>query len=98
MSTTGSQGELENTTNKGHSALLRYRKHGKRQDLEDSVAEFERALRICPPNHLCRAAAQSNLATAKLILCQVEDGDLLVSLGLYQDALATRPIGHPDRG
>ena len=97
QSTTDSQGELENATNKGHSALLRYRKHGEKRDLEHSVAEFEQALRVCPPNHPCRAAAQSNLATAKFVLCQVEDGDLVVPLGLYQDALATRPIGHQDR-
>ena len=97
QSTTDSQGELENATNKGHNALSRYRKHGEKWDLEDSVLEFEQALRVCPPNHPCRAAAQSNLATAKFILCHVEDGDLLVPLGLYQDALATRPIGHSDR-
>ena len=97
QSTTDSQGELESATNKGRSALSRYRKHGEKRDLEHSVAEFERTLRDCPPNHPCRAAAQSNLATAKFILCQVEDGDLLVPLGLYHDALAARPIGHPDR-
>ena len=97
QSTTDSQGELENATDKGHSALLRYRKYDEKRNLEDSVAEFERALRFCPPNHPCRAAAQSNLATARFILCQVEDGDLLVPLGLYHDALAARPIGHPDR-
>ena len=61
------------------------------------MTEFERALRVCPPNDPCRAAAQTNLATAKFILCQVEDRDLLVPLGLYHDALAARPIGHPDR-
>ena len=97
QSTTGSQGELENVANKGHSALSRYRKHGSKRDLENSVAEFERALHICPLNHPCRAAAQSNLATAKFILCQVEDGDLVVPLGLYHDALTARPVGHPDR-
>ena len=97
QSTTDSQSELENATNKGHNALSCYRKHSQKQDLEHSVAESERALRVCPPNHPCRAAAQSNLATAKFILCQVEDGDLLVPLGLYHDALAARPIGHPDR-
>ena len=95
--TTDSQGELENATNKGHNALSRYRKHSNKRDLEDSVTEFERALRVCPPNDPCRAAAQSNLATAKFILCQVEDGDLVIPLGLYHDALAARPIGHPDR-
>ena len=97
QSTSDSQGELENATNNGHSALTRYRQHGEKQDLEHSVAEFEQALRVCPPNHPCRAAAQSNLATAKFILCQVEDGNLLVPLGLYHDALGARPIGHPDR-
>jgi hypothetical protein len=36
---------------------------------------------------------------AKFILCQVEDtyGSLEVSLGLYRNALAARPVGHVDR-
>ena len=96
-SITDFQGKLENATNIGHNALSRYQKHSNKQDLEDSVREFERALLICPPNDPCRAAAQSNLAMAKSVLCQVEDGDLLVPLGLYRDALAACPIGHPDR-
>ncbi|KAF8125430.1 CHAT domain-containing protein [Boletus edulis] len=97
--TAGSRGELEDATNRGHSALSRYRKHGGKQELERSIAEFERALSICPLDHPCRAAAQSNLAMAKFILCQVEDVDvsLEVPLSLYHDALAARPLGHIDR-
>ncbi|KAF8132367.1 TPR-like protein [Boletus edulis] len=98
-STTETLNELENATNHGHSALSRYRKHGGKRDLEHSVAEFERALNHCPVDHPCRAAAQSNLAMAKLILCQVEDmiGSLEIPIRLYHDALAARPVGHTDR-
>ncbi|KAF8415240.1 hypothetical protein L210DRAFT_832708, partial [Boletus edulis BED1] len=86
-------------TNHGHSALSRYRKHGKRRDLERSIAEFERALNACLPNHPCCAAAQSNLATAKLILCRVDDtnASFEIPLGLNRNALAARPVGHADR-
>ncbi|KAF8132353.1 TPR-like protein [Boletus edulis] len=98
-STTETLNELEGATNHGHSALSRYRKHGEKRDLERSVAEFERALNICPVDHPCRAAAQSNLAMAKFILCQVEDmiASLEIPIRLYRDALAARPVGHTDR-
>ncbi|KAF8436540.1 CHAT domain-containing protein [Boletus edulis BED1] len=98
-STTDAPNELEDTTNHGHSALSRYRKHGERRDLERSVAEFEQALNICALDHPCHAAAQSNLATAKFILCQVDDtnASFEIPIGLYRNALATRPVGHADR-
>ncbi|KAG6376711.1 hypothetical protein JVT61DRAFT_1728 [Boletus reticuloceps] len=98
-STTETLNELEDTTNHGHSALSRYRKHGKKRDLEHSVAEFERALNNCPVDHPCHAAAQSNLAMAKLILYQVKDtiGSLEIPIRLCRDALAARPVGHTDR-
>ncbi|KAF8436587.1 CHAT domain-containing protein [Boletus edulis BED1] len=98
-STTNAPNVLEDATNHGHSALSRYRKHGGKRDLERSIAEFERALNTCLPNHPCRAAAQSNLATAKLILCRVEDtsAPFEIPLGLYHNALAARPVGHADR-
>ncbi|KAG6376816.1 hypothetical protein JVT61DRAFT_1842 [Boletus reticuloceps] len=98
-SATGTLNELEDATNHGHSALSRYRKHGGKRDLERSVAEFEQALNNCPVDHPCRAAALSNLAMAKLILCQVEDmiASLEIPIRLYRDALAARPVGHTDR-
>ncbi|KAG6370032.1 hypothetical protein JVT61DRAFT_12551 [Boletus reticuloceps] len=98
-STAGTLNELEDATNHGHSTLSRYRKHGEKRDLERSVAEFERALNNCPVDHPCRAAAQSNLAMAKLILCWVEDmiDSLEIPIRLYRDALAARPVGHTDR-
>ncbi|KAF8443803.1 CHAT domain-containing protein [Boletus edulis BED1] len=98
-STTETLNELEDATNHGHSALSRYQKHGEKRDLEHSVAEFEGALNHCPVDHPCRAAAQSNLAMAKLILCQVKDtiGSLEVPVRLCRDALAARPVGHTDR-
>ncbi|KAF8127373.1 TPR-like protein [Boletus edulis] len=98
-STTETLNELEDATNHGHSALSRYRKHGEKRDLEHSVAEFERALNNCPVDHPCRAAAQSNLAMAKLILCRVKDtiASLEIPIRLCRDALAARPVGHTDR-
>ncbi|KAF8452266.1 CHAT domain-containing protein [Boletus edulis BED1] len=98
-STTNTPNALEDATNHGHSALSRYRKHGGQRDLECSIAEFERALNTCPPNHPCRATAQLNLATAKSILCRVNDtnASFEIPLGLYRDALAARPVGHADR-
>ena len=85
--------------NQGHSALSRYRKHGEKWDLECSIEDFERALRICPLDHPCRAPAQSNLAMAKFILCQVEntDSSFEVPLTLCRNALAARPVGRVDR-
>ncbi|KAF8421523.1 hypothetical protein L210DRAFT_3654453 [Boletus edulis BED1] len=98
-STTDAPDELEDATNHGYNVLSHYRKHGEKRDLQRSVAEFERALNTCPPNHPCRAAAQSNLATAKFILCQVDDTNASseIPIGLYHNALATRPVGHADR-
>ncbi|KAF8132372.1 hypothetical protein EV363DRAFT_1328005 [Boletus edulis] len=98
-SNTETLNELEDATNHGHGALSRYRKHGGKRDLEHSVAEFERALNHCPVDHPCRAAAQSNLAMAKVILCQVTDtiGSLEIPIRLCRDALAARPVGHTDR-
>ncbi|KAF8553218.1 hypothetical protein OG21DRAFT_1274070 [Imleria badia] len=97
--TTQSRGELEDATNQGHISLSRYRKHGRKQDLERSIEEFERALRVCPLDHPCRAAAQSNLAMAIFILCQNEDTDASLEgpLSLCRNALAIRPVGHVDR-
>ncbi|KAF8138812.1 TPR-like protein [Boletus edulis] len=98
-STTEPQGELEDATNQGHSALSRYRKHGGKRDLQRSIEGFQRALNSCPLEHPCRAAAQANLAMAKFIFCQVEDAyvSLDVPLQLYCNALAARPVGHFDR-
>jgi tetratricopeptide (TPR) repeat protein len=78
---------------------LRYRKHGEKRDLERSIEDFERALSICPLDDPCRAASQSNLATAKFIHYQVGDTDdsLEVPLLLYRDALAVRRVGYVDR-
>ncbi|KAF8138935.1 hypothetical protein EV363DRAFT_1093795, partial [Boletus edulis] len=49
--------------------------------------------------HRVRTAAQSNLAMAKFILCQVEgrDDPFEDPLELYRNALAARPVGHVDR-
>ncbi|KAF8129600.1 TPR-like protein [Boletus edulis] len=98
-STTNAPNALEDATNHGHSALSRYRRHGEKRDLECCIAEFERALNTCLPNHPCRAAVQSNLATAKFILCRVDDtnSSFEIPLDLYRNALAARPVGHADR-
>ena len=97
QSTMNSQGELESATNKGHSALSCYWKQGERRDLERSIEEFKWALSICPKNHPCRAAAQSNLAMAEFILCQVEDKEAELPIDLYRNALGARPASHVDR-
>ncbi|KAG6374721.1 hypothetical protein JVT61DRAFT_4091 [Boletus reticuloceps] len=93
------RGELEDATNKGHDALSRYRKNEGKQELERSIAAFERALNTGLPNDPCRAAAESNLAMAKFIICQVEGKDVSFEapLGLYHNALAARSVGHVDR-
>ncbi|KAF8122094.1 hypothetical protein EV363DRAFT_1558324 [Boletus edulis] len=68
-------------------------------DLERSIAEFEQALDTCPLDHPCRAAAQSNLAMATLIFCQVGDmfPSVEIPIRLHRDALAARPVGHTGR-
>ncbi|KAI9573099.1 CHAT domain-containing protein [Boletus coccyginus] len=92
-------GELEDTTNQGHRCLSRYRNYKEKRDLECSIEQFELALSVCPLDHPCLAAAQSNLSMAKFILCQVEDANasLEVPLGLYDNVLTARPVGHMDR-
>ena len=74
---------------------MRLRKYGGKPDLERSIEQFES---ICPLNHPCLAAAQSNLATAKLILRWVADTDapLDLPLNLYRSPLTARPVGHVD--
>ncbi|KAI9574286.1 TPR-like protein [Boletus coccyginus] len=98
-STTESLDELEDATNQGHRALSRYRKHGEKRDLELSIEQFESALSVCPSDHPCLAAAWSNLAMTKFILCQLEgtNSSLDVPLELYRNALAARPVDHLDR-
>ncbi|KAI9463452.1 TPR-like protein [Boletus coccyginus] len=98
-STTESLDKLEDATNQGHRALSRYRKHGEKRDLEHSFEQFESALSFCPLDHPCIAAAQSNLAMAKFILCQLEgtNASFDVPLDMYRNALAARPVNHLDR-
>ncbi|KAG6373193.1 hypothetical protein JVT61DRAFT_6813 [Boletus reticuloceps] len=95
----GLSSELEDATNQGHSALSHYRKHGGKPNLERSINHFDRAIGICPLDHACLAAAQANLAQAKLILSQVEGTDVSLEapLNLYRNVLAARPVGHLDR-
>ena len=85
QSTTDSQGEQQTKVN----VLSRYRKYGEKWDLEHCVEEFKRTLNCCPQNHPCRAAAQSNLAMAEFTLCQVENKEAFLPLGLYRDALCS---------
>ena len=91
--------QLEEATNQGHSAFSRYQKNGAMPDLECSINAFQRALDNCSSEHPCRAAAQSNLAMAKLASCQVDGSNLSFDdpITLYRDALAARPADHPDR-
>ncbi|KAF8132474.1 CHAT domain-containing protein [Boletus edulis] len=72
-------------------------------ELEDATNNWpQRSLTLPEAWEKTRPGAfgcRSNLAMAKLILCQV--GDIITSLEipirLYRDALAARPIGHTDR-
>ena len=93
---TKSWDRLEDTINPGYNVLSRYRKCGEGWDLERTIEQFERALNVCPLDHLCRAAARSNLEMTDFTRCLVEGTGPFhdVSLGLYRDALTTRPIGN----
>ena len=93
---TKSWDRLEDTINPGYNVLSRYRKCGEGWDLERTIEQFERALNVCPLDHLCRAAARSNLEMTDFTRCLVEGTGPFhdVSLGLYRDALTTHPIGN----
>ncbi|KAF8127667.1 hypothetical protein EV363DRAFT_1401026 [Boletus edulis] len=86
--------------NKPWPPLSRYRKHGGRQDLERCIAEFERALNDCSLGPPYRAAAQSNLAMAKFILCQIEDtsASLQDPTSLYRIVLLLSPYYYVQQG
>ena len=86
-------------TDEGHKSLSRYHKDEKPEDLKHSLACFERALQACALADQCRAVVLFNLATARLISCQVgiTSPDFDVPITLYRDALDLRPVGHPDR-
>jgi CHAT domain-containing protein/tetratricopeptide (TPR) repeat protein len=86
-------------TDAGHSVLDRYRRTQNKKDLEQSIAHFERALGLCPADHLSRHAALFNLALAKFTRCQVNGTylNLDTPISLFQDALDSCPTGHLDR-
>ena len=90
---------LAQITNEGHGCLSRYYKYENPEDLKRAIACLEQALLACPPAHQCRAVALFNLATARLISCQVgiTSPDFDIPITLYRDALDLRPVGHPDR-
>lgn len=77
---------LEEAANHGHSALSRYRRHGKNPELEHSLE------RTCSEHLLAgHASAQSNMVIAKSVRCWVSDADLYLHL-----ALAARPASRLD--
>ncbi|KAG1890195.1 hypothetical protein F4604DRAFT_1914748 [Suillus subluteus] len=86
-------------TDTGHRLLARYRGMQDNRDLDQSINHFEHALDICPMDHSCHLAALFNLATAKLVSCQVNETylNLDIPVSVFQDALDLRPPGHPDR-
>ncbi|KAG2136988.1 TPR-like protein [Suillus clintonianus] len=63
------------------------------------MTHLERASDLCAIDHPCCPAALFNLASAKFVNCQVNGTylDLDMPISLFQDALALRPTGHPDR-
>jgi CHAT domain-containing protein/tetratricopeptide (TPR) repeat protein len=87
------------TTDAGHCVLGRYRRTQNNSDLDQSIMHFECALDLCPIDHLSRPVALFNLATAKLISCQVDNTylDLDTPISLFQNALDLRPAGNLDR-
>ena len=91
--------QLEEATNLGHGSLLRYHKEGEQQDLDRAIEQFAHVLDICPPDHPCRAVAQSNLAMATFVRCGANGANhsLEIPITLYHNALAARQAGHPDR-
>ncbi|KAH0828722.1 hypothetical protein J3R83DRAFT_3133 [Lanmaoa asiatica] len=89
--------ELVTLTDQGHDALLRYHKHHSKEDLDLSVACFERALHTCPAAHTCRAAALFNLAIALFVTSQAHGTSLDPAISHYREALGLRHSGHPDR-
>ncbi|KAF8546152.1 hypothetical protein OG21DRAFT_1215477 [Imleria badia] len=91
--------ELAQLTNQGHDALLHYRDDPREANVAASVGYFERALSICPKEHLCYAAVLCNLARAHFIKCQIDGRpvELSTTISYYREALELRPVGHPDR-
>ena len=90
--------QLGKLTDKGHRALGRYREAQEPHELNESIAHFERARDLCPPDHHGHAIVLFNLATAKLIYCQVNNvsPDFDAPIDLYRASLSLRPSGHPD--
>ncbi|KAG2141110.1 CHAT domain-containing protein [Suillus clintonianus] len=71
-------------TDAGHRLLARFRRTRNTTDLDQSITHLEPLF---------------NLASAKFVNCQVNGTylDLDIPICLFQDALALRPTGHPDR-
>ncbi|KAG2156326.1 CHAT domain-containing protein [Suillus clintonianus] len=86
-------------TDAGHRLLARFRRTRNTRDLDQSITHLERASDLCAIDHPCHPAALFNLASAKFVNCQVNGTylDLDIPISLFQDALALRPAGHPDR-
>ncbi|OJA10974.1 hypothetical protein AZE42_13247, partial [Rhizopogon vesiculosus] len=58
--------EIDITTDAAHEAYTLYRQSNHHNDLDIAIKRFEIALDQCPPGHLHRAAALSNIAHAIL--------------------------------
>ncbi|KAH0828804.1 hypothetical protein J3R83DRAFT_3252 [Lanmaoa asiatica] len=86
-------------TNEGHDAFLRYHRDHSEEDLESSVAHFERALANCPDEHSCRAASLFNLAKAEFLTYRSHgtSHNFDRSISHYQEALESRIGVHQDR-
>lgn len=65
--------------------------------MEQFIEEVAQACSFRPLVHPWCAAAQSNLAMAKLVQCRIADLPLGVPMTPHRDTLAARPVGHPDR-
>ena len=91
--------ELAQQTDLGHDALLCYHNDPTQESLDVSIQHFERAQKICPPDHPCRFAVMRNLAMAYLLDYQINStyGNLDKTISLHREALDWCSFGHSDR-
>ncbi|KAG1841918.1 CHAT domain-containing protein [Suillus subalutaceus] len=89
--------QIAQDTDVGHERFATYVTSKTVSHLNDAVKHFQFVLDQCPVGHPHRAAALTNLAWTHLqgyIRKNFQDIDSITSL--FREALALRPLGHPD--
>ncbi|KAG1746245.1 CHAT domain-containing protein, partial [Suillus occidentalis] len=89
--------EIAQVTDAGHTQFAEYMTSKTVSHLNDAVQRFQLVLDQCPVGHPDRAAALTNLASARLgghIQNHLQEIDSTTSL--FREALALRPQSHPD--